>query len=248
MRSLLPLALAACLATAGWAWASPPDGSATWTQLSPQQKQALAPLERDWAQIDPQRRAKWLVVADRLPTLPADERARLQARMHEWARMTPAERSRARLQFQEAQQVSPSDRQAKWQAYQALPEAERQALKQSAKPASKPAVKPNLGAEPKAAGPGTVAGSESAKKNLVQATPSPRARVATSTTQQNRPGATTTPMTTARALPPVHNQAGMPKIAATPGFVDPATMLPKRGPQGAAVRSAAAISEPPSRP
>lgn len=241
MRPLLRLVLAVCLAATGWVWAATPDGSATWAQLTPAQKQALAPLERDWSQIDAPRRAKWLVVASRFPTLPADERARLQARMTDWARMTPAERSRARLQFQEAQQVSPTDRQAKWQAYQALPEAERQALKQSAKPAAKPAPS----AATKAAGPGNAA--ESSKKNLVQATPSPRARAATSTSQQNRPGATTTPMT-ARALPPLHNQAGMPKIAATPGFVDPATLLPKRGPQGAAVRSAAALSEPPARP
>jgi hypothetical protein len=53
---------------------------------------------------------------------------------------------------------------------------------------------------------------------------------------------------TARAAPPAHHQTGMPKIAATPGFVDPATLLPKRGPQGAAVRSAAASSEPAAQP
>jgi hypothetical protein len=31
----------------------------------------------------------------------------------------------------------------------------------------------------------------------------------------------------------------MPKIAATPEFVNKATLLPQRGPQGAAMRSAA---------
>ena len=64
--------------------------------------------------------------------------------------------------------------------------------------------------------------------------------------QQARPGATTTPMTT-RAAPPLHQQAGLPKIAATPTFVNPATLLPKRGPQGAAVRSVAA-HEPQPKP
>jgi hypothetical protein len=37
-----------------------------------------------------------------------------------------------------------------------------------------------------------------------------------------------------RAQPPAHQQTGLPKIAATPGFVDPVTLLPRRGPQGAA--------------
>ena len=48
---------------------------------------------------------------------------------------------------------------------------------------------------------------------------------------------------TKRPVPPAHQQTGLPKIAATPEFVDKATLLPQRGPQGAATRSAAA-SEP----
>lgn len=234
------LTLVACLAAAGWAGAAGQNGSAAWSKLTPAQKQVLAPLERDWGEIDAQRQAKWLEVASRFQSLPADERARLQQRMAAWARMTPLERSRARLQFQEARQVPPTEREAKWQAYQSLPEAERQALTQHAKPAAKPA--------PAAlAAPNATPADAAAKNNLVQTTAAPRARAATPTAQQNRPGATTTPMN-ARALPPAHNQAGMPKIAATPGFVDPATLLPKRGPQGAAVRSAAAPSEPAARP
>ena len=242
LRLLLPLAVATCVASATVAWAASPKDAAAWAQLTPAQKQALSPLQRDWAQIDAPRRAKWLEVAARFPTLPADERARLQERMTDWARMTPSERTRARMQFQEAKQVSPDDRQAKWQAYQALTETERQALTQRAKPVAKPPAGP---APATTTGPVPVA--EVGKKNLVQTTPTPRARAATQAAQQNRPGATTTPMT-ARALPPLHNQAGMPKIAATPGFVDPATLLPKRGPQGAAVRSAAIYSEPANRP
>ena len=82
----------------------------------------------------------------------------------------------------------------------------------------------------------------------MQPTATPRARAVTPTVQQARPGATTTTMTT-RPLPPAHNQAGLPKIAATSGFVNPATLLPQRGPQGAAVRSAAAAaSEPEAQP
>ena len=63
---------------------------------------------------------------------------------------------------------------------------------------------------------------------------------------QAQPGATTTSMAK-RAAPPAHQQTGLPKIAASPGFVDKTTLLPKRGPQGAAIRSIAA-SEPNRQP
>jgi len=234
--ALLTLVLASAAA------AAQPAASPSWAVLTPAQKLALAPLEREWGSLGAQRQAKWLAVAAQFPTMPADERARLHARMAEWARLTPAERSRARLQYQDARSLSASERQAKWQAYQALSEDDRHALAQKAKPATRPASAPapaqTLAAKPAASG---------GKQNVVQAATAPRSRAVSSTAQQVRPGATTTPIS-ARATPPTHNQTGLPKIAATTGFVDPSTLLPRRGPQGAAVRSAAVASEPSAQP
>jgi len=59
------------------------------------------------------------------------------------------------------------------------------------------------------------------------------------------PGAKTT-LVTRQPAPPAHQQAGMPKIAATPGFVDRNTLLPQRGAQSAGVRTSA--SAPANRP
>ena len=173
--------------------------------------------------------------------MPKEEQVRVQARMADWARMTPTERSRARLQFQEVKQVPASERQAKWEAYQALPEDQKHALAQTAKHSARAASTSALARDGKSqpTGPAVPEG----KRNLVQAsTPSP-SRAVTPTAQQAKPGATTTTMTS-RPQVPAHQQAGLPKIAATSGFVDPSTLLPKRGPQGAAVRSASAPSEP----
>ena len=63
------------------------------------------------------------------------------------------------------------------------------------------------------------------------------------TVLQARPGATTT-LISKQPAPPPHQQTGLPKIAATPGLVDRATLLPQRGPQGAAARPAPAASAP----
>lgn len=233
--------LAALLA--GAAWAADVSGPA-WSALTPAQQQALAPLQRDWVGIDPNRKQKWLEVAARFPRLPADERARVQQRMADWARLTPAERASARMQFQEVRQLPAEERQARWQQYRALSDEERKSLAQRAKPAQRP-----NGAEPAPRSPTAAPGTRTtAKRNLVEtpATPPPRPRVVLPTIVQARPGATTTTMST-RVQPPPHHQTGLPKIAATPTYVDPATLLPRRGPQGAAVR-AGASDDPAEQP
>lgn len=197
-----------------------------WQDLKPDQQTLLKPLEREWAGIGAQHKRKWIEMSARFPTMQPAEQARIQERMSEWARMTPQQRSQARLNFQEAKQVPATDRQARWNAYQALSPEEKRRLAARATPS---------------AGEGKTAARESqAKSNIV---PNPaltaRPKVIAPVVVQAGPGATTSPITK-RPAPPVHQQTGLPKIAATPGFVDKATLLPQRGPQGAAVRSASA--------
>lgn len=238
---MLALALA-CLsispaALAGAAPASAPRGAASvgdaggpaWASLTPQQKQALAPLERDWSTIDAPRKVKWLEVAARFPGMPAEERSRIQQRMAEWAHMTPAERGRARLVFQEAKQLSPEERQARWQAYQALPDDQRRALAARGKPADERAHR-------SASQPAAPLGAAQTKAAAAASQPrasGPQVKAVAPTIVQAKPGATTRLMTTP-APPPQHQQPGRPTIAARPGEVDRHTLLPRSGPQAAA--------------
>jgi len=197
------------------------EASPKWSALTPAQQSALRPLQAEWPKLDATRKAKWLVVAGRFPTLPEADRKRLQDRMAEWARMSPAERGRARQNYQALRTIRPEDQRALWDAYQALPAETRREL------ARQPvAAKPVPGADAKVQAAG--------KRNIVPPTTQQVAgRPATPTLIQARPGATTT-LVTKRPSPPPHNQPGLPKIAATQGFVDPSTLLPSRGPQGAA--------------
>ncbi|MDO9074894.1 MAG: DUF3106 domain-containing protein [Rubrivivax sp.] len=208
--------------------ASAAEQGPSWASLTPAQRQVLTPLQRDWNNIDLSQREKWVEVAAKFPTMPADERLRLQARMAEWARMTPTQRANARLQFQEVKRLPAEERQERWKAYQALSPEERDRLTQRARPAARGAP---------AAQARTAPDADTGKRNIVGAPAAAPARVVAPTVVQARPGATTKTMTT-RTAPPMHNQTGLPKIAATPGFVDPDTLLPQRGPQGAAVRTA----------
>ncbi len=197
-----------------------------WKDLTPAQRSALGPLERDWSGIDASRKQKWLEVANRYPSMPQAERDRITARMSEWVKLSPAERGQARLNFQNARQITPEERQERWQAYQSLSPEERNKLAERAAPAGNVATRRN-GQPPRD-------GIQN-KSNIV---PNPtlaasRKPVAPSVVQA-APGATTT-LISKRPVPPTHQQPGLPKIAATPNFVDKQTLLPQRGAQGAAV-------------
>lgn len=237
-RLVATVLVAAWLAAGSVHAAGPVDTPPAWASLTHAQQAALAPLQRDWASIDVARKQKWLEVAARFPKMPEAERERVQARMGEWARMTPTQRARARMQFQETRQYSPEDRQARWEAYKALPDDERRALAQRAKPAARAASVPEAK---------TTAADASPKRNIVPAGRPAVAKPVAPTVVQARPGATTTLMS-AKAPAPGHQQPGMPKIAATDGFVNPTTLLPSRGPQGAAISAAAASAPASSHP
>jgi hypothetical protein len=240
--SCVALVLFAALSAAQTARPTAPAAAATpareegvrWHALSPAQREALAPLERDWPGINATRKQKWMAVAARFKSLSPDERARITERMAEWAKLTPAERTQARLRFQETRQLPASDRSERWRAYQALPPEQRQQL--AARAASAASAPREAASRPARA----IRDSKEAKFNVV---PNPALtqapRLVAPTIVQAGPGATTT-VITRRPAPPPHQQTGMPKIAITPEFVNRSTLLPRRGPQAAAVTPASA--------
>lgn len=263
MAVFLALLFATSAATLGQvAAAATPTGPA-WSTLTPAQQKTLEPLRPTWDSIDAPRKKKWIEVAERFPQMPAEERRRVQERMAAWAAMSPAERAQARLQFQETRRIGAEERQSRWQAYQSLPEEERKRLAETASKrnatangatagaapahiAAKPAPAARAAAKPGGAASGAAFASTGAKRNVVTAAPGPAPRSVAPTVVQAKPGATTTTVAT-RAKPPLHHQPGLPKIVATPAFVDPTTLLPRRGPQAAAMR-AAASSDPTEQP
>lgn len=220
LAALLWGALAA-FPTMSQAQGSGPD----WRSLSPAQREALRPLERDWSGIDAPRKQKWIELAGRFDRMSPDERDRVQQRMTDWVKLSPKQRNEARLNYQGARELSPQERQQRWEAYKALPEEQRRSLAASAKAnAARPAAR----SEKPTAAPG-------AKVNTV---PNPllearKPGAVAPGVVQARPGATTN-LLSARPAQPPNQQTGLPKVAATPEFVDKTTLLPQRGPQGAA--------------
>ncbi|MFG5410858.1 DUF3106 domain-containing protein [Piscinibacter sakaiensis] len=209
-----------------------PGADADWRALSAARRQALAPLQREWTSMEASQRLKWIELADRLPRLPERERERIQARMVEWAGMTPAERGQARLRYLQAKRAAAGDdRSERWEAYQSLSKDEKDELAAKARASSQAAAAARKsGPTAKAPDPArTIPKSNVVTNPNFVAAP----KAVAPTVIQARPGASTT-LVSAPPKPPAHQQTGLPKLAASPGFVNPQTLLPQRGPQGAA--------------
>lgn len=136
-------------------------GGPSWEQLTPDQKEALSPLQADWDQYDVTRKKKWLAIAQRYKDLSPEGQQRMHERMPDLARLTPEQRRTARENFRHAYSLPPDQRRALTQQFQDLPEEKKQQLAEQSKKklppprreAGKPAA-PRAPAAPGAAAPG----------------------------------------------------------------------------------------------
>lgn len=161
LRPLLALWVAAVLVWCGSSWAQSPaaaqgvstkpskpgqetteqlaqnPAAAQWSKLTAGQRQALAPLAGAWSSLHPAHQRKWLEVSKNFGGLHPTEQAKMQERMRAWAALSPRERAQARLNFgkavEVARELSPAEKMAKWEAYQALPAQQRQQLAEQAR-------------------------------------------------------------------------------------------------------------------
>ena len=112
-----------------------PESSPTWKDLSPSQQTALTPLRKLWPEISEAQKRKWLALSVNYNERSAEEQEKMQARMKDWAKLTPQQRALARLNFAEVQQVTIDERKTKWEAYQSLSRDQREELSK-ARPAA----------------------------------------------------------------------------------------------------------------
>lgn len=121
----------------------------SWAELTPEQQQTLMPLASSWNSINEPQKRKWLGISKNYHALTPEEKTKLNSRMSEWVTLSPQQRAQARLNFGKtkelSKQLTPEEKKAKWEAYQALSSEEKQKLAAKASPKSSgaaPAVKP----------------------------------------------------------------------------------------------------------
>lgn len=119
MRIRFPALLAALMLAGLQAHAQ--TGQPRWNELTPAQREALAPLSKDWNAMDAERKRKWIEVAAKYPRLSPDGQQKLHERMAEFSKLTPEQKRTARENFRRAYEVPAEQRQATVQKYQELP-------------------------------------------------------------------------------------------------------------------------------
>lgn len=210
--------------------ASQNAGGPAWTTLGTSEQRILLPLMAIWPTIDPQRKQKWREVAASFNALSVEQQERLRSRMVEWASMTPAQRNAARVTYEVMKKVPAAERQARWEAYQNLSDEQRRALvAQASQRPTRAASAPVAAAVRKTPSVDDV----QPKSNIVNPanTLPDRPKPVALGTVQAGVGVSTRPITQPPSTPR-HQQPGLPKIAATPEFINSETLLPRRGPQG----------------
>lgn len=134
--------------------AAPTHSKPAWKDLSPAEQQALRPLASHWGRLTEERKRKWLVISKNYPSLSPAEQVKLHRRMSEWITLSQQQRNQARQNFSEIKKLSPEQKAAEWEAYQALSPEERRKLatQAPAKPAlavGKPGASPKLTSAPR---------------------------------------------------------------------------------------------------
>jgi hypothetical protein len=124
-KTLVALIVWLCLATSGIAAQAKPETKKAprpaWSELTPAQREVLAPLAHEWDNLDTTRRKKWIGIANRYPKMKPQEQQRLQKRMRDWAALTPEQRKAAREKYRKLKKLKPDERKevkTEWERYQ----------------------------------------------------------------------------------------------------------------------------------
>lgn len=117
--------------------AAQPEVGPPWSALNTAQKEALYPLASRWSLLSEAQKLHWLKLAAGFHALTPQEQEKMLARLTDWANLSAQQRSQARLNYAATNALAPDSKRAKWEAYQALSQEEKQRL--AAKAVRRPA-------------------------------------------------------------------------------------------------------------
>ena len=115
-----PIAVATSLSPIAAALVNAESG-VSWTSLSDFQRTTLRPLRDSWPRLDSREKQRWLNTATHLHGLSAEAKARVDARMVAWAKLTPRNRAQVRLQYIYAKRIPAAERKTRWRTYRSIP-------------------------------------------------------------------------------------------------------------------------------
>ena len=81
----------------------------SWSNLTGQERAALAPLAADWDRFPADQQQRLLLVAKRYPSLTPQQQHLLQKRLRSWSKLTPEQRQAARQNLSRIQTLPETD-------------------------------------------------------------------------------------------------------------------------------------------
>ena len=102
-----------------------------WVDLTPAQQAALAAFAPEWNTWPTAEKKSWVALADKLPALSPERRAKAQRRILEWANLSPEQRRVARANYRLAKERPPRQRVEEWQSYQSMTQEQREILRRA---------------------------------------------------------------------------------------------------------------------
>jgi len=101
-RRLIPFAVAALLCLSAPAALAKP-----WTDLTPAEKEALAPLAQNWGTLTDKRQQSLLKLAQRYPALSPEKKQRFHKQLPAWSKLEAEQRVRAREKYKAFNKLPP---------------------------------------------------------------------------------------------------------------------------------------------
>ena len=80
------------------------------------------------------RKEKWLVIGNKFASMTPPEQERIQERMRDWIKLTPAQRRSVRESYTRARKLDADKKSAQWKEYQQLSEEQKKKLSQAKLP------------------------------------------------------------------------------------------------------------------
>ncbi len=100
-----------------------------WVDLSASQKSFLKPLEKQWYELTTSERKSWVALANKVPKLAPAEQRKANAKILEWAALSPEQRKLARENYRLAQNLPKEEREQLWKRYESLTPAQQAVLR-----------------------------------------------------------------------------------------------------------------------
>ena len=104
----------------------------SWSNLTSQQQELLAPLKSDWNSLPKTHQERWIAIGRKYENESPDKQDKMRERVSTWTSLSSQEKAAARENYKTLKEQARGERNSSWNSYQTLDPKERGLLKEHA--------------------------------------------------------------------------------------------------------------------